>query len=151
MLPTAQKNFKLCLQPVWACCSRTCCRLFEHVAAGHVAACSSMLQPDMLLPVQACCSRTFAACSSIAGHLAACSSMLQPDMWSPVWACCSRTFSTRSSMLQLDILPPAWACCSLIRTCCSQDRIFSSLLVQASICAAQTSIDQRNFQEAHVV
>jgi hypothetical protein len=33
-------------------------------------------------------------------------------------------------MLQLDMLPPVRACCSLIRTCCSQDRIFSSLLVR---------------------
>jgi hypothetical protein len=116
------------LQPVRASCSRTCCsrtccsrtccrlacsimlqptfcRLFEHVAAGHVAACSSMLQPDMLPPVQACCSRT---CCRLfehvaAGLVAACSSMLQPDM-----------------------LPPVQACCSLIRTCCT-DRIFSSL------------------------
>jgi fumarate hydratase class II len=44
------------LLPVQACCSRTCCRLFKHVAAGHVAAYSSMLQLDMLQPVRACCS-----------------------------------------------------------------------------------------------
>jgi hypothetical protein len=70
MSPTAFKNFKLCcpsrrpekwlvvtkcrmmFQPVRTC-SRTCCRLFEHVAAGHVDAFSSM------------CSRTFAAQASI--------------------------------------------------------------------------------------
>jgi hypothetical protein len=42
--------------------------LFEHVAAGHVAACSSMLQPEMFLfnHVEA-------------GHVAACSSLMQPD------------------------------------------------------------------------
>ncbi len=61
--------------------SLTCCRLFEHVAVGHVAACSSMLQLDMLPPVRACCSRT---CCRLfehvaAGHVAACSNMLQPD------------------------------------------------------------------------
>ncbi len=55
-----------------ACCSWTCCRLFEHVAAGHVAACSSMLQLD-------------------SGHVAACSSMLQLDMLPFIRACCSRT------------------------------------------------------------
>ncbi len=31
------------LLPVRAFCSRTCCRMFKNVAAGHVAACSRML------------------------------------------------------------------------------------------------------------
>ena len=52
------------LPSVRACCNRRYCRLFEHVSAGDVVACSSMLQPDMLQPdmlplVRACCSRTF--------------------------------------------------------------------------------------------
>jgi hypothetical protein len=80
-----------------------------------VAACLSMLQPDMLPPVRASCSRT---CYRLfehvaAGHVAAC-----------------------SSMLQLEMLPP-------LRACCSRDRIFSSHLVQTSLCAAQASIGLR--------
>ncbi len=116
------------LPPVRTCCSRTCCRLFEHVSAGHVAACSSILQPDMLPTFRACFSRTCCRLLEhvVAGHVAAFSSMLQPDM-----------------------LPPIGPCCSLIRTYCSQDRIFSSLLVQTSLYAAQAPIDQRHFQVQH--
>jgi hypothetical protein len=97
---TALKTVKRCchlfgmLLPVRACWSPTSCGLFEHVAAGQVPACSSMLEPDMLLPVQACCSRT--GCPLFehvaAGHVAACSSMLQPDMLPPVQAGCSWTW-----------------------------------------------------------
>ncbi len=56
------------LQPVWACCSRTCCRLFEHVVAVHVAAFLSMLQPDMLPPFRAYSSRK---CCRLFDHFAA--------------------------------------------------------------------------------
>jgi hypothetical protein len=35
------------LPPVQACYSQTCCRLFKHVTARHVAAYSSMWQPDL--------------------------------------------------------------------------------------------------------
>ncbi len=125
------------LPPVQACCSRTCCRLLEHVAAGHVvavraccsrtfaacwsiaghvAACLSMLQTDMLPPVLACCSRTFAACWSIVGHVAACSSILQPDMLPHVLACCSRTCCHLVKHVAAGHLPPVQACCS--RTFC---------------------------------
>ncbi len=104
-------------------CSRTCCCLFKHVVARHVAAFSIMLQLEMLPTFWACCSRTCCLLFAhvLAGHVAAFSSMLQPDM-----------------------LPPVRTCCSLIHTCCSRDRIFSMhLLVQTSLCAAQAPIDQR--------
>ena len=92
------------LQPVPARCSQTCCCLFKHVAARHVAAFSIMLQLEMLPTFQACCSRTCCLLFAhvLAGHVAA-----------------------FSSMLQLDMLPPVRTCCSLIHTCCSRDRIFS--------------------------
>ncbi len=113
--------------PVQACCRRTWCRLFEHVAAGHVAACSSMLQPDMLPLVRACCSRT--SCHR------ACSSILQPDMLPPVQAGCSRKCSRLFKHVEAGHV--AAACCSLIRTCCSRDGILSSLFRTTWPCAAQ--------------
>ncbi len=89
-----------------------------------------------------CCSLFRACCHMfkqvVARHVAAFSSMLQPGH-----------VVALSSMLQPDMLPPVSACCSLIRTCCRWDRIFSSLLVQTSLCAAQAPINQRHFQVKH--
>jgi hypothetical protein len=70
-----------------ACCSQKFCRLFEHVAAEYVAACSSMLQLQaILLLVLACCRRTFGCLFEhvAAGHFTTCLSMLQPEILPPV-------------------------------------------------------------------
>ncbi len=78
-----------------------------HVAARHVAACSSILQPDMLPPVWACCSQIYMP---------------------PVQVSCSQTCCyIFKHVAAWDMLPAVRAYCSLIRTCCSRERIFSRL------------------------
>ncbi len=132
MLPLVQACCsRTCLPPpVQAFCSRTCCHLFEHVAARYIATCSSLLQPDMLPPIQAYCSWT---CCHLFEHVAAryiatCSSLLQPDMLLHFQACCSwKCCRLFEHVAAWDLLPPVRAYCSLIRTCCSRDRIFSRL------------------------
>jgi hypothetical protein len=79
------------LQPDMLLPVRACCSPFEHVAAGHIAACSSMLQP-----VRACCSGTYCRLFE----------QLQPDMMLPVRACCSGTYCCLFEQLQPDMLPP---------------------------------------------
>ncbi len=102
---TAFKHFKLCRQ-----CNKNDIETIKSISCNkmqhEVAACSSMLQQDMLPTVRACCSRT---CCSLFKQVA------------------TRHVAAYSSRLQPDMLPPDRACCSLIRTCFNWDRIFSSL------------------------
>ena len=118
------------LHPVQTCCNQKCCRLFKHLAAGHVASSSSILQPDRLPPIQAYCSWTYCCLFEHVAtrYIATCSSMFQPDMLLPLQACCSWTCCRLPEHVAArDMLPPFCAYCSLIRTCCSRDRIFSRL------------------------
>ncbi len=85
-----------------------------------------------------------ASCNKIQHDVAACSSMLHPDKCCLFEHVAAGNVAACLSMMQPDMQPPARTCYRWIRTCCSRDCIFRSLIVQTSPCAVQSPIDQRH-------